>query len=725
MSYLQKILVAARLALYVAVVLPGVSTAFAVEIFRGGVIELPLPNQSPGSFVVLQDNMDVTAFTRTLANHVELDVPFPDKPSNFEIVVQEVTSNRELYRQQYRTSRSESWFSSADTYATVQVHATASANRQVSSDSQGVSTQVDQSSSSDGLAKASASMQWHNVLTDVEIEGVNRTDPFDRLRPDGPATDLSALRAKTEYVSDAGSRVSLSLGDTQLSASNSLVNTGIHTKGVVVGIESADKRYAVQVGRMFGTDAVGTGINPLGWSSRSYRTGLDAAFTVVDNPQVQWSVSASAVDLERGAEDSFGTAQTPDPETNRVLGLGTAFGLFQDRTRLQFSWAKSRYDNPVDSDLFDFDQGQRVFAPGETSGSAWRHSAEFDLWSGAVGSRSGYASLSLSAERASPLFRTTQGSATADRRQWSGALDFSIGALSGRVDTTTYRNNLSKLISIHTLNEQSHNVRLDFDLNALRNQSQQVSYSESSTGGYDVLVDEQPADPPLAADFIDESRAQRSLLPASIAVSVGRQSVATLNGEDIILAPVIDGFDFMDQHTDTISVSATWLGQTSSTVIETNYSFLDIDQRERAAADRRDVYYGINHTVNTGPWSIGGRFGFTNTSDLDPASRSESRLVDWGFDLNYYSPSGVRFGGTLSSNRSRLIDRVFQDSSVSDTQRFGFSVEIGEWLQHRFNLSYLPSVSGNWNRTVSDSVSSFDDSRTTETFATFNLGVNF
>lgn len=395
-----------------------------------------------------------------------------------------------------------------------------------------------------------------------------------------------------------------------------------------------------------------------------------------------------------------------------MIGIGTSLSAIQNRLRMQMNWAHSRYNNPANVDTFAGIAGEddfSLFSPGVTTGTAWSHRLNWDAWFGSLGEHPSSISVEVAAEQATPLFRSVQGTATADRRQWSGAVNANLGPATVRLDTMRFRNNLDNLISIHTLQESIHTASLNIDLERLRGSTAQ--YYEETEHGKDY-------------DGFSDSKA-RMLIPSNIALSAQLQDVRTLNGEDIILAPVIDGFDFMNQTTETIGISATWVNDQHSTTVESSYSFLDIDQRERALADRRDVHYGILHSFHSEQWSVSARVGFTRTNDLDPASRSDTMLGDWGVSASYLANNGLRFGISLDNSRSSYTEQLLGSTSLSRSKRYSVSVDVGEWYANHFSLTNTPSISVSLQRIDNTENGLFYSGANSMTSGTINIGVNF
>ena len=691
-----------------AAVLAGSAGASAQTIlYRQNTILIPLPANAHEAVTVTMDNQDVTPFSTINGNNIELTVPFPAKKDAFEITISDASGEQILHTETYRRARASEVFDSVDTTVSGQFNTAFVADRS-NDDFSGFGDE--DSAQSDLLAALSIETQRGGIRTIAEIEGVNRTDPNQALRADGPNADISRFNIRSEFAPSTNDRAFISAGDTELYAANSLVNTGMSSRGIVAGYESSNSRFKLELGRLHGSDIVGTVHGPLGWSNDSYRTGLNSSYTVLETPRMSWSIHGSALDVKRTPEDSYGVGQTADAETNRVFGIGTSLAAFQNKLRLNMNWAHSSYNNPADENSFaEFDNSDdfELFSPGATTGTAWRHELNWDAWAGSLGNTPGSIGFELSAEQATPLFRSVQGTATADRKQWAGAINATLGLVTARLDTTQFRNNLDNLISIHTLDEAVHNASVSIDLEHLR----------SGGNRFESNLD-------LNAANTSVFQASK-LIPSSLGLTTQVQDVKTLNGEDIILAPVIDGFDFMNQTTETIGLSASWINNQHTTTVESSYSFLDIDQRERAEADRRDVYHGVSHTYQNNQWSVSGRIGVSRTNDLDPASRSDTTLNDWGVSTSYLTLNGLRLGASFENSLSRLADRLSDDNARSTSRRYNVSIDIGDWYAHQFNLTNAPSISASWQKTEGTETNAFDNSANSTTSATLNIGVNF
>ena len=78
--------------------------------------------------------------------------------------------------------------------------------------------------------------------------------------------------------------------------------------------------------------------------------------------------------------------------------------------------------------------------------------------------------------------------------------------------------------------------------------------------------------------LVDSDEEMSALVPSSVGLRASVEELKTLNGDVIILAPVIAGFDFMDQTTQTLGLSLAWEGDSNSTTLDIDYVYFDNDQ---------------------------------------------------------------------------------------------------------------------------------------------------
>ena len=416
---------------------------------------------------------------------------------------------------------------------------------------------------------------------------------------------------------------------------------------------------------------------------------------LVDHDQVEWSVRISMLDVNRDIEDAFATGESQSGEVNTVRGIGTDLSLFDNSLNLSLSWAESEYDNPseLNDENVPDDDGFEIFSPGVTRGNAYRHSVQWDAWRNAENTRS--ISLEYETERSEPFYRSIQGDATADRRQWSLFADFAAGPIAARIGSTQYQNNLDNLVSIHTLDEAVHTAEVTLDV---------VSWRET---------------------LVDSDEDMSALVPSSVGLRASVEELKTLNGDVIILAPVIAGFDFMDQTTQTLGLSLAWEGDSNSTTLDIDYVYFDNDQAERAEADTRDLVYTLSHSIFRDQWSLSGRVGLSLNDDLDTVSRSRTELTEYGLSGSYTTQQDLTFSAGLDRSVNKFNDRVQNDDEDSRSVSYNFSLDFGSWLAQRLQLRFDPSVTASWQRTTTDNRSIFfRNDQESESFS-INIGASF
>lgn len=263
-------------------------------LYRDSAILLPLQPTDPSAYVVTVDNKDVTLFSTVTDTGIMLDLPFPEKKESIEVVVTNTTGSETLYRERYRKARATEVFDTVNTTVSGQF------NTAFVSESNNGSAQHfanNDSAQSDLLATLSIDAKRGALSTYAEIEGVNRTDKQQTVRDDGPNADISRFHVTTEYSPSSSNRFFISAGDTGFSAVNSLVNTGIYSRGIVAGFESSARRIKFEVGRLHGADIIGAVNGPLGWTNDSYRFGFNYLFRVIDTPSLNWNLHSSAIDV--------------------------------------------------------------------------------------------------------------------------------------------------------------------------------------------------------------------------------------------------------------------------------------------------------------------------------------------------------------------------------------------------------------------------------------------
>lgn len=667
---------------------------------------------------VLYNGADASSFVSSDSGYLSFEVPFPDSPEPFRLEVLDLSTGGVLHEGDYRvTSDGVSLLEKAgqgdfDVPATEvdidvdtqsgQVSSQLSAQLDLSgiaSDLRGSDypeSETEQDGESDLLASVNVSWASPSLEVGGDFEAVHRSNPDNSVRFNGPRADLSRMVSSLRVQGTRGASFNFQVGDVNLDSPNSLVNTGMASRGFIVGFNAPNNRFSWSVGRLYGHDIVGAVRGPLGFSDESYRIATNYNFKVADTSDFTWDLSVTNLRAKRTADEDFSIGASNSGERNSVWGVSNQVGLFDGRVNLTFSVARSKYDNPDELNFENIpsDDGFEVFDPGMTSGNAYRHSISWNAYNDFELNRS--LTLEYGTERADPFYRSIHGESTADRRQWSLFSSFSAGMFSGRLGTTQFQNNLDNLISIHTLDEALHQAEVSIDLTELSE-----SGEETSTAGIGRLI------------------------PSNISLNASIEDLKTLNGEVIILAPVIEGFDFMDQTTETYGISATWDIGSHSTSVDLSYSFLDIDQRERASADRRDVNYGISHSVSRDNWSVSASVSTNRSDDLDSASRSRNDSTQWGLSLSYYMDSGVNWSASLDSGTDTFNYLLFDEQEDTDSNSMSISVDYGSWLGRKLSLEFEPTMSLRWHRSENDSRSTYYSSDQVSESISFNMGVAY
>ena len=553
----------------------------------------------------------------------------------------------------------------------------------------------EQQRESDFLSGLSLGFNYKSLETSLNVEGVHRSNEDSTLRFDGPRADISQLVSTLRFNTRDGSAFYLNAGDVNISSKNSLVNSGMSSRGFNIGYVAPNDRFFWEVGRVYGQDIVGMARGPLALSNNSYRIGASAGIKLVDHDQVEWSVRISMLDVNRDIEDAFATGESQSGEVNTVRGIGTDLSLFDNSLNMSLSWAESEYDNPseLNDENVPDDDSFEIFSPGVTRGNAYRHSVQWDAWRNEENTRA--ISLEYETERSEPFYRSIQGDATADRRQWSLFADFAAGPIAARIGSTQYQNNLDNLVSIHTLDEAVHEAEVTLDV---------VSWRET---------------------LVDSDEEMSALVPSSVGLRASVEELKTLNGDVIILAPVIAGFDFMDQTTQTLGLSLAWEGESNSTTLDIDYVYFDNDQAERAEADTRDLVYTLSHSIFRDQWSLSGRVGLSLNDDLDTVSRSRTELTEYGLSGSYTTQQDLTFSAGLDRSVNKFNDRVQNDDEDSRSVSYNFSLDFGSWLAQRLQLRFDPSVTASWQRTTTDNRSIFFRNDQESQSFSINIGASF
>ena len=553
---------------------------------------------------------------------------------------------------------------------------------------------TEQQGESDLLAGFSVGLNYRSLNTSVQVEGVHRSNDENTVRYEGPRGDISQFVSTLRYGTRDGSIFYLKAGDVDVSSQNSLVNSGMSSRGFSIGFVAPNEKFQWEVGRVYGQDIIGMVRGPLGFSSNSYRIGASAGFKLLNNDNVDWSVRFSMLNAKRDIEDAFASGESQSGEKNTVRGYGTDLSFFNSSLNLSLSWAQSEYDNPseLNEDNVPEDDGLDIFRPGITRGNAYRHSIQWDAWRNSEDT--GFVSLEYATERSEPFYRSIHGQATADRRQWSLYADVEAGHVTARFGTTQYQNNLDNLISIHTLDEEVHTAEVTLDV---------VSWRESK---------------------LSKNEEIKVAVPSSIGLRATIEQLQTLNGDQIILAPVIDGFDFMDQETETLGLSLSWEGDTNSTTLDIDYTVFDNSQRERATADTKDLVYSLSHSIYRDKWSLSGRVAISTNDDFDTTSRSSTRLAEYGLSGSY-TDQGLTLSGGFDRSLNKFNDRVLNDNEDTTSVAYSISLDFGTWLAQKLSWRIDPSVTASWQRSTTDNRSIYYvNDQTSESFSV-NVGVPF
>lgn len=664
-------------------------------------LDLGLEPRDPGGLRAYYNQQDATRFLSFDGERWQFASPFPDSDDSFHLRVTAAQSAEPLIDGRYRADAgvlvavsSESTDPATSDRGVANVEWSGqldlSAQRLADEGSEYESPETEQQRESDLLAGLGVQRAWSRWQASADLELVHRSRRDNTLRLDGPKADLSRMVTALVYGPEGGSRLAFSAGDIDLNSSNDLVNSGMSSRGVSLSFSSPDERLRLDLGQLYGHDIVGLDEGLFGVDSGSHRLSANAVLQLVSSDSFDWELHASSLDVDRGIEDEYGLAASQSGEINRVRGLGSNFSLWADKVELSLSWADSAYDNPSEQNRDNLPAGDDlvVYDPGETRGSAHRHRL---LWR-AVESERGELSFEYSQEQASAFFRSVQGQSTADRRQWSLISQLAVGRVYATLGSTHYRNNLDDLISIHTLDEAVHSVEVEVD-----------------------LTPEEGGDSATASPW----------RPTSLALRSSREALKTLNGEDIILAPVIEGFDFMNQHSTSHGLSLLWEGPGSSTGLDVDYNFFDNSQRERAQADTRDWTYGLSHARDFGRWSVSGRVGLSSNDDLDSASRSRTELREWGLSVAYSTGDGLGFSVALDQSDNDFRDRVLGEDEVDQSRTLGLTVELSKWLAGKLGERHVPTLTSSWSRTESDSRSDYYNSDQRSDAWLINLGVQF
>lgn len=669
--------------------------------FAGVIVKLPIEVEASTGLRAFYDGQDASSYLVLGAEHPSFELPFPQHSGTFQLRVEAIESGEALLDESFRVV-SDTLVSASATEPQLAAEPVdkerafnwsgqldLSAQRDALDGSEYETRESESQRDSDVLAGFGFSSRSAAIESSVDLEFVHRKDRDNTLRLDGPKADMSRLVSTFTYGGKRGSSLSLTAGDIGLSSANSLVNTGMNSRGVALAYESPGQRLRLEVGRLYGQDIVGLEGGALGYASDSYRMAANGSLKLLSSDSVDWDMNVSVLDVDRGIEEQFGVSASQSGEVNLVQGVGSSLSLWQERLTLSLSWADSKYDNPEEQNAENLPEGDgfEVFDPGVTRGSAHRHSA---VWR-AVQTENTDISVEYNQEQASTFYRSVQGQATADRRERSLYSYIISGPVSASLGTTQYRNNLGELISVHTLEEAVHSADVEVDLQWLRP---------------------------------DDSRSN-NWYPSLFAIRSTQETLKTLNGDDIILAVVIEGFDFMKQSSISHGLTLLWEGESSSTSLDVDYNYFDNKQRERSNADSRDLVYGLSHAVDIGNWSLEGRLGLSVNNDLDIVSRSSTELSEWGVSTAYNNGAGLDVSLEIDQSRNDYLDKVFGEDEVNNSRTYGVNMELGYWLAKYLGESVAPSLSLSWSRSSTDNRSEYYISDQRAESWLLNLGVQF
>ncbi len=662
-------------------------------------IELPAHLEKGAELRAFYEGQDASSYLQLGTAQPRFELPFPELKGTFQLRVEVVESGEVILDERFRVLDGEAVPAASEAAHVADEtpdkgtefiwsgQLDMSAQREAIDGSEFDAADTESAQDSELLAGLGFSTQGATWVSSVDLEFVHRKDRDNTLRIDAPKADMSRFVSSINYGSEQSARLAITAGDIGLSSENSLVNSGMNSRGLALSFESPSQRVRLQVGRLYGHDIVGLEGGVFGYDDDSHRMAANASVKLLSNDSIDWNLDLSMLDVDRGIEEQFGISASQSGEINEVRGVGTSVSLWQDRLTLSMHWADSQYDNPAENNAENLPEGDEfeVFNPGVTRGSAHRHAL---VWS-AIQSEKMDVSVEFNQEQASAFYRSVQGQSTADRREWSLFSHVGAGPINASFGTTQYRNNLDELISVHTLDEAVHSVDLEFDLLSLGEQ-----------GG-----------------------ARNRFYPSALSVRSSQETLKTLNGEDIILAPVIEGFDFMNQSTISHGMSFYWEGESSSTSFDVDYSYFDNKQRERAEADSRDLVYGLSHDVDIGNWRVGGRLGLSLNEDLDTVSRSDTTLSEWGLSLAYNSETGLGFSAAVDQSDNDYLDKVLGEDEVNNSRTYSVNLELGAWVAKYWGERAEPSLSVSWSRSNTDNRSDYYNSDQTADAWLVNLGM--
>jgi len=319
------------------------STAIADPVtLRDSIIHINIDHS--GQYKVLIDDMDVAPYSTKTSAGIDLVNPFPEKSSAFTVRIVSMPDKVVIFEETYQKAAPGQIFDQIDTVTSGQFDGSFISPSKTRPEPEEGFDKNEAQSAALGLVQVSGTRGAYKSL--FELEGVHRSQPDERLREEGPAADISRFRLRNELATTSGATFYATVGDLEITSTNSLVNTGVSSRGLVLGFESAGESVLFEVGRVFGTDIVGAVHGPVAWAEDSYRNSVRTRVVVFDGDKVNVALTGSYLDVKRAAESSFGLADTPVGETNETWGVGTEITAFEELIRADLSWAKSRYDNP-------------------------------------------------------------------------------------------------------------------------------------------------------------------------------------------------------------------------------------------------------------------------------------------------------------------------------------------------------------------------------------------
>ena len=109
----------------------------------------------------------------------------------------------------------------------------------------------EQQRESDILSGVSLGFNYKSLETSLNVEGVHRSNQDSTLRFDGPRADISQLVSTLRFNTSDGSAFYLNAGDVNISSKNTLVNSGMSSRGFNIGYVAPNDRFFWEVGRVY------------------------------------------------------------------------------------------------------------------------------------------------------------------------------------------------------------------------------------------------------------------------------------------------------------------------------------------------------------------------------------------------------------------------------------------------------------------------------------------